>query len=191
MNVKQLSPLNPIKDEKTGRSILQMALERDINLYAISKIGGYPIQLDPGRIQFLLEHHPKKALVCFKSHSGYITPPKAVADGFLASGNASELCYRDLWARKSDLEPFLAGEIGKITEETYLNIIGALKDIILVSGRNYLSDKALIDDSSPFRNQNSLIGFMLKTYGDISGVNKRTLENKFASANKMIEGWQN
>ena len=68
---------------------------------------------------------------------------------------------------------------GERAETTYLNIIGGLLHILLgqdSKGKKY----------SSFKTQNEIIEMILVYYPNTFGISKRTLEEKFASANRSL-----
>ena len=70
--------------------------------------------------------------------------------------------------------------LGPRSETTYLNIIGSLVAVML--GRSP-AGKA----NSVFDNQSAVISNIVAHYRDKSGISQRTLEEKFAAANKSLE----
>lgn len=80
----------------------------------------------------------------------------------------------DRWAEQfSDLSPLPAPDLGPRAETTYLNIIGALLELVRTprSGRD--SEAAVIRE-------------LIENYGDKPGISKTTLEAKFAQARRVL-----
>ncbi len=66
------------------------------------------------------------------------------------------------------------------SETTYLNIIGALIDLILGKSPNGVAH-------STFINQAAIISALLAYHGDKHGISERTLEDKFSAAKQSLK----
>jgi hypothetical protein len=84
-----------------------------------------------------------------------------------------------------EFEQSLLGEpsasVGRREESTYLNIIGGLLHLLLgespASGKKY----------SAFSSQEAVIDGLLAHFPALPGISKRTLESKFAAANRSVD----
>lgn len=72
------------------------------------------------------------------------------------------------------------GQLSKHSEHTYLQIIGALLNTVLDSSP---SGKPL----SVFKSQSAIVDAITARHRDISGLSKRTLDEKFAAANRSLK----
>lgn len=72
------------------------------------------------------------------------------------------------------------GQVSERSELTYLQIIGAMLNVILdksPSGKPF----------SVFKNQAAFVDIVTAYFGDYPGISKRTLDQKFAAANRSIK----
>lgn len=72
------------------------------------------------------------------------------------------------------------GQLSERSEQTYLQIIGALLNTFLDSSP---AGKPL----SVFRNQSAIVDAVTARHNDIPGLSKRTLDAKFAAANRSLK----
>lgn len=89
----------------------------------------------------------------------------------------------ELHGERDSLRQMVSNPVQNIdarSETTYLNIIGGLLNIMLGSSP---SGKKM----SEFANQASIISALLAYHGDLAGISSRTLEAKFAEANRSIK----
>lgn len=75
--------------------------------------------------------------------------------------------------------PIPSADIGKRSETTYLNIIGGL--LALMLGKSPAGNP-----QSSFENQAAIIAVLLAHYDGKPGIAQRTLEDKFAAANRSL-----
>ncbi|MBK5395489.1 hypothetical protein JFU47_01840 [Pseudomonas sp. TH39(2020)] len=72
------------------------------------------------------------------------------------------------------------GQLSKRSEHTYLQTIGALVNTVLDVSP---SGKPL----SVFKSQSAIVDAIIARYGETSGLSKRTLDEKFAAANRSLK----
>ena len=106
---------------------------------------------------------------------------KADRDGLKNRIDKATDIYKELKKENEELKAALKKpELSEKEHETYQNIIGGLLTLLL---GNTPAGKA----QSVFNNQTAIIDALLARYENKQGIKQRTLEEKFAEANKSIK----
>ncbi|WP_058545104.1 hypothetical protein [Pseudomonas fluorescens] len=75
------------------------------------------------------------------------------------------------------------GQLSERSELTYQNIIGVLVNL-------FLDHSPAGKPLSVFKNQAAIVDAIIARYKDVPGLSKRTLDEKFAAANRSLKNWE-
>lgn len=72
------------------------------------------------------------------------------------------------------------GQLSERSELTYQNIIGALLNL-------FLDQSPAGNPLSVFKSQSAIVDAVIARYSEVPGLSKRTLDEKFAAANRSLK----